>query len=76
MAEEKTIYYKFDVGSGLMRKTGARFESLGKDGKWFENPGLFRRFLGGDMDFEEIPEEEARRIADRKRQEFGNGGSA
>lgn len=70
MSEEKTKYYKFDIGSGLMRKTGPKLESLGKDGEWFENHRLLRKFFGGDMDFEEIPEEEAEGIAEKRRQEF------
>ena len=68
MSEEKTTYYKFDIGSGLMRKTGSMVESLGKDGEWFENRGLLRKFFGGDTDYEEIMKEEAELIAKKRRQ--------
>lgn len=56
---EKTRFYKFDIGDGAMRRTGAKIEYLDKNGEWVEDRSLIRKFIGGDTDFDEITEEEA-----------------
>lgn len=58
----ETRYYKFDTGGGGMRRTGAFVEYLDQDGNWVENRDLFRIFVGGDTDFDEITEEEAEEL--------------
>jgi hypothetical protein len=63
----ETRYYKFDIGDGLMRRTGAKIEYLDERGIWVENRDLIRKFVGGDTDFDEISFEEALKIIERSR---------
>lgn len=66
----KTRYYKFDIGNGAMRRTGATVEYLDEKGNWIEDRKLIRKFIGGDTDFEEISEEKAEQLVkNRKKRE-------
>lgn len=58
----RTRYYKFDIGDGAMRRTGANIEYLDEKGNWIEDRELIRKFIGGDTDFEEISEEQAEQL--------------
>jgi hypothetical protein len=60
---EKVKYYRFDVGSVVIRQTGDLIEKKGKSGVWEEAPQLRRRILYGDTDVIEISKEEAERLA-------------
>ncbi len=62
----ETKYYKFDIGDGLMRRTGVITEYLDKDGNWIEDRNLFRKFVGGDTDFDEVPYEDALKIIEKR----------
>ncbi|WP_010249273.1 hypothetical protein [Acetivibrio cellulolyticus] len=62
----RTRYYKFDIGDGLMRRTGAIIEYLDKDGNWIEDRNLIRKFIGGDTDFDEISFEHALKIIEER----------
>lgn len=64
---EKIKYYKFDTGDGAMRRIGARVEYINSSGEWVEDRSLIRKFIGGDTDFEEITEEEAQKIAYKRK---------
>lgn len=63
---DKIRYYKFDIGDGLMRRTGTKVEYLDTTGKWIEDRNLIRKFIGGDTDFDEITEEEAKVIVQNR----------
>ncbi len=63
----ETRYYKFDIGDGAMRRTGAKVEYLDKNGNWIENRDLFRKFVGGDTDFDEITEEQANQLVEKRK---------
>lgn len=63
----KTRYYKFDIGDGAMRRTGAIIEYLDEKGNWIEDRELIRKFIGGDTDFEEISEEQAEQLVKNRR---------
>lgn len=65
----KTRYYKFDIGDGAMRRTGAIIEYLDEKGNWIEDRELIRKFIGGDTDFEEISEEQAEQLVKNRRKE-------
>lgn len=62
----RTRYYKFDIGNGLMRRTGITIEYLDRNGNWIEDRNLIRKFVGGDTDFDEISFEQAQRIIDER----------
>jgi hypothetical protein len=57
----KYTYYKFDVGDGAMRRNDdyTILEYLNQNGEWEKNREIFRKFVGGDTDFDEITEDEA-----------------
>lgn len=57
--DEKTRYYRFPVGSVIVRKTGNKVEKKGKRGVWENAPYLLWRFVTGDSDLTEITPEEA-----------------
>lgn len=63
---DKIRFYKFDIGDRLIRRTGAKIEYLDMTGKWIEDRSLIRKFIGGDTDFDEITEEEAKVIAQNR----------
>lgn len=63
---DKIRYYKFDIGDGLMRRTGAKIEYLDTTGKWIEDRNLIRKFIGGDTDFDKVTEEEAKLIVQNR----------
>ena len=68
---EEVKYYKFDIGDGAMRRRGCLVDYLDENGNWVENRELFRTFVGGDADFDEISYEEAERLIEvlRKKKE-------
>ncbi len=53
----KYKYYKSNIGSGVLRRDGLRVELLSKAGEWEERKDLLTKFIGGDCDLDEIPEE-------------------
>ena len=55
---EETKYYRFPVGSVLIRKTGDRIEKKGKSGVWEDASNLAWRFSSGDMDLTEVSTDE------------------
>ena len=59
---EETKYYRFSVGSVIVRRTGNKIEKRGKRGVWEDAPQLYRRFVLPDSDLTEISEEEALRM--------------
>ncbi len=59
---EETSYYRFPVGSVLIRKTGDKIEKKGKSGVWEDGSNLAYRFASGDTNLIEISEEEAREL--------------
>lgn len=66
MIMDNARYYKFDVGDGLMRRSGAVIEYLDKDGNWIEDRNLIRKFVGGDTDFDEVTFEKAQQIIKKR----------
>ncbi len=62
---ERTRFYRFDIGDGLIRRTGPIIEYLDKDGKWVEDRNLIRKFVGGDTDFDEISFEQAQKVIEK-----------
>ena len=56
---EEPKYYRFPVGSVLVRKTGEKIEKRGKRGVWEDAPQLYPRFVLPDSELIEISEEEA-----------------
>lgn len=55
---EETKYYRFPVGSVLIRKTGDLIEKKGKSGVWENAMDLAWRFYHGDMDLTEVSPDE------------------
>ncbi|MBQ7636826.1 MAG: hypothetical protein IJS80_05915 [Lachnospiraceae bacterium] len=55
----KTRYYKFPVGSVVLRRTGDKLEKKGKKGIWEDASDQLWRFYSGDDDLIEISPEEA-----------------
>lgn len=73
--KETTKYYQFDSTNGkegnVFKRTGSFYAYLNQKGCWVENRNLLSKFVGGDVDFEEISEEEGFRIvAKRKNQKL------
>ncbi len=70
----KTRYYKFDKSDGGMRVTGYIYEYLDNYGNWVEDSTLINKFVGGDIDYDEISEEEAEQLVEKaKRKAKENG---
>ena len=63
----KYKYYQSIIGSGVLRRDGLRVELLSKAGEWEERRDLLTKFIGGDYDLDEIPEELALVIADERK---------
>ena len=63
----KYKYYKSNIGSGVLRRDGLRVELLSKAGEWEERKDLLTKFIGGDCDLDEIPEELALVIAEERK---------
>lgn len=57
--DEKTQYFKFTVGSVIVRKTGQKIEKIGRKGVWEDASQMAYRFLKGDDMLDEITKEEA-----------------
>ena len=51
----------------MLRRDGLRVELLSKAGEWEERRDLLTKFIGGDYDLDEIPEELALVIADERK---------
>ena len=62
-------YYKFERGDGAIRRDGATFEYLDKNGDWKEDFSIMHKFIGGDCDFDGISEEEAEAIVIKRKTE-------
>ncbi|MBQ3797135.1 MAG: hypothetical protein II842_12835 [Butyrivibrio sp.] len=58
--DEKTQYYKFIVGSVIVRRTGLKIEKIGKKGVWEDASHMAYRFIRDDDMLVEITEEEAK----------------
>jgi hypothetical protein len=58
--DEKTQYYKFIVGSVIVRRTGLKIEKIGKKGVWEDASQMAYRFVGNDDMLVEITKEEAK----------------
>ena len=59
---EETRYYRFTLGSVIVRRTSGKIEKNGKKGIWEEAPELARRFVADDDGLIEISKEEASQI--------------
>ncbi len=57
--DNKTRYYKFPVGSVVLRRSGDKLEKKGKKGIWEDASNQLWRFYSGDDDLIEISPEEA-----------------
>ena len=53
----------------MLRRDGLRVELLSKAGEWEERKDLLTKFIGGDCDLDEIPEELALVIAEERKAE-------
>lgn len=58
--DENTQYYKFIVGSVIVRRTGQKIEKIGKNGVWEDASKMAYRFVRDDDMLVEITKEEAR----------------
>jgi len=63
---EETKYYRFSVGSVIVRRTGNKIEKMGRRGVWEDAPQLYWRFVAPDSDLIEITEEEAERMMENR----------
>ncbi len=57
--DNKPRYYKFPVGSVVLRRSGDKLEKKGKKGIWEDASNQLWRFYSGDDDLIEISPEEA-----------------
>ncbi len=57
--DNKTRYYKFPVGSVILRRTGNKLEKKGKRGIWEDASDQLWRFASPDDNLIEITPEEA-----------------
>ncbi len=57
--EAETRYYRFSVGSVIVRRTGEKIEKKGRSGVWEAAPQLAWRFVTEDESLIEISAEEA-----------------
>ena len=69
---DRYIYYRFDIGDGVMRKKGNIVEYIDKNGNWVENIELLRMFIGLDTGFYEITEAEADAIVQNRKNKSEN----
>ena len=60
--QNETHYYRFPIGSVVLRKTGDVLEKFGKDRVWKDASDLSWRFYSDDQELTEITAEEAEEL--------------
>ncbi len=66
--DEVTRYYRYPVGSVILRRTGNTIEKFGKNRVWEDASNQLWRFCGDDDSLTEISKEEAYTIMEKSRE--------
>ena len=70
--DPRTKYYKFDKSDGGMRVCGYIYEYLDENGNWVEDSTLINKFVGGDIDYDEITRAEAQKLVENMKNKSKN----